>query len=182
MSAADRPAADQGRFVTGSLMRHVVTMSLSGTLGLSFTFLVDFLALWWISQLRDEAMIAAVGIAATIQFAAMSIAIGMMIGAVALVSRAIGMGERARARRIATVGIVLMVAVQAFNGAGDTMTPTWINLVFFWLIQIPLSWALALPLGWAATGVFWGVFISETAVGVFTLWLFSRGRWKTVRV
>ncbi len=75
-----------------------------------------------------------------------------------------------------------MVAVQAFNGAGDTMTPTWINLVFFWLIQIPLSWALALPLGWAATGVFWGVFISETAVGVFTLWLFSRGRWKTVRV
>jgi putative MATE family efflux protein len=75
-----------------------------------------------------------------------------------------------------------MVSVQAFNGAGDTMTPTWINLVFFWLIQIPLAWTLALPLGWAATGVFWGVFISETAVGVFTLWLFSRGRWKTVKV
>ena len=75
-----------------------------------------------------------------------------------------------------------MVSVQAFNGAGDTLTPTWINLVFFWLIQIPLAWALALPLGWAATGVFWGVFISETAVGVFTLWLFSRGSWKTVKV
>jgi len=75
-----------------------------------------------------------------------------------------------------------MVAVQAFNGAGDTMTPTWINLVFFWLIQIPLAWALAIPLGWAESGVFWGVFISETAVGVFTLWLFSRGRWKTVQV
>ncbi|MFN3750693.1 MAG: MATE family efflux transporter [Thiobacillus sp.] len=75
-----------------------------------------------------------------------------------------------------------MVSVQAFNGAGDTMTPTWINLVFFWLIQIPLAWALAQPLGWAASGVFWGVFVSETAVGVFTLWLFSRGRWKTVRV
>ena len=75
-----------------------------------------------------------------------------------------------------------MVAVQAFNGAGDTMTPTWINLVFFWLIQIPLAWALALPLGWAHSGVFWGVFVSETAVGVFTLWLFSRGRWKAARV
>jgi putative MATE family efflux protein len=75
-----------------------------------------------------------------------------------------------------------MVAVQAFNGAGDTMTPTWINLVFFWLIQIPLSWALAIPLGWAHSGVFWGVFVSETAVGLFTLWLFSRGRWKTMKV
>jgi putative MATE family efflux protein len=75
-----------------------------------------------------------------------------------------------------------MVAVQAFNGSGDTMTPTWINLVFFWLIQIPLAWVLALPMGWAHSGVFWGVFVSETAVGVFTLWLFSRGRWKTVKL
>jgi putative MATE family efflux protein len=75
-----------------------------------------------------------------------------------------------------------MVSVQAFNGAGDTTTPTWINVVFFWLIQIPLCWALALPLAWAHSGVFWGVFVSETAVGVFTLWLFSRGRWKAKKV
>lgn len=75
-----------------------------------------------------------------------------------------------------------MVSVQAFNGAGDTATPTWINLVFFWMIQIPLAWALALPLGWAHSGVFWGVFVSETAVGLFTLWLFTRGRWKTAKV
>jgi putative MATE family efflux protein len=75
-----------------------------------------------------------------------------------------------------------MVSVQAFNGAGDTATPTWINLVFFWLIQIPLAWALALWLGWSHSGVFCGVFVSETAVGVFTLWLFSRGRWKAVKV
>jgi putative MATE family efflux protein len=75
-----------------------------------------------------------------------------------------------------------MVAVQAFNGAGDTMTPTWINLVFFWLIQIPLAWTLALPLGWAHSGVFWGIFVSETAVGMFTLWLFSRGRWKVAKI
>ncbi len=75
-----------------------------------------------------------------------------------------------------------MVAVQAFNGAGDTMTPTWINLVFFWLIQIPLAWWLALHLDWGHRGVFWAVFVSETSVGVFTLWLFTRGRWKTVQV
>lgn len=75
-----------------------------------------------------------------------------------------------------------MVAVQAFNGAGDTATPTWINVVFFWLIQIPLSYWLAIHLGWQHTGVFWGVFVSETSVGLFTLWLFSRGKWKAVTV
>jgi putative MATE family efflux protein len=75
-----------------------------------------------------------------------------------------------------------MVSVQAFNGAGDTATPTWINAVFFWLIQIPLSWLLAIGLGWQQSGVFWGVFISETSVGLFTLWLFTRGRWKTAQV
>lgn len=75
-----------------------------------------------------------------------------------------------------------MVAVQAFNGAGDTATPTKINLVFFWLIQIPLSWFLAIKLGWEQSGVFWGVFISETSVGLFTLWLFTRGKWKTKTV
>jgi putative MATE family efflux protein len=75
-----------------------------------------------------------------------------------------------------------MVSVQAFNGAGDTVTPTWINVVFFWLIQIPLSWWLAVELDWQQTGVFWGVFISETSVGLFTLWLFTRGKWKTAQV
>jgi Na+-driven multidrug efflux pump len=75
-----------------------------------------------------------------------------------------------------------MVAVQAFNGAGDTMTPTKINVVFFWLIQIPLAWYLAIARGHAESGVFWAVFVSETSVGLFTLWLFTRGRWKTVQV
>lgn len=75
-----------------------------------------------------------------------------------------------------------MVAVQAFNGAGDTATPTKINLVFFWLIQIPLSYVTAKVLGLGHTGVFWAIFISETSVGLFTLWLFTRGGWKTVQV
>jgi Na+-driven multidrug efflux pump len=75
-----------------------------------------------------------------------------------------------------------MVAVQAFNGAGDTMTPTKINVVFFWLIQIPLAWYLAIERDWAQSGVFWAVFFSETSVGLFTLWLFSRGGWKTAQV
>ncbi|HNI87937.1 MAG TPA: MATE family efflux transporter, partial [Leptospiraceae bacterium] len=75
-----------------------------------------------------------------------------------------------------------MVSAQAFNGAGDTKTPTYINLIFFWCIQIPLCYYLALFLEWKYTGVFWGVFISETSVGIFTLWLFSRGSWKKTKV
>ena len=75
-----------------------------------------------------------------------------------------------------------MVSVQAFNGAGDTRTPTLINIVFFWLIQIPLSYWLAIHLDWQHSGVFWGVFISETLVGLFTLYLFKRGRWKTMQL
>ena len=75
-----------------------------------------------------------------------------------------------------------MVSVQAFNGAGDTKTPTMINLVFFWLIQIPLSYLLAIILNWGYTGVFWAVFFSETSVGIFTLWLFSKGKWKMTKV
>lgn len=75
-----------------------------------------------------------------------------------------------------------MVATQAFNGAGDTFTPTKINLVFFWLIQIPLSYFMSKVLGMNISGVFWAIFISETAVGLFTLWLFTRGKWKSVKV
>jgi len=75
-----------------------------------------------------------------------------------------------------------MVSVQAFNGAGDTRTPTLINLVFFWFIEIPLSYLLAITLDWGYSGVFWGVFIAETSVGLATLWLFKRGSWKTFKV
>lgn len=115
-----------GKFVTGSLMRHVAVMSLSGALGLSFTFLVDFLALFWISRRGIQAEMAAVGIAGTIQFAILSLGIGMMIGAVALVARSIGMGEPARARRIATTAMVLTVLVQTLLSA------------VIWMFRIPI--------------------------------------------
>ena len=75
-----------------------------------------------------------------------------------------------------------MVATQAFNGSGDTATPTKINFVFFWLIQIPLAYSLAIQLDWGYSGVFWAVFFSETSAGIFTLWLFTRGKWKLQKV
>jgi Na+-driven multidrug efflux pump len=75
-----------------------------------------------------------------------------------------------------------MVSTQAFNGSGDTKTPTKINFIFFWLIEIPLCYFLAIVLRWGYSGVFWGVFFAETSVGLVTLWLFKKGKWKTVNV
>ena len=75
-----------------------------------------------------------------------------------------------------------MVSSQAFNGAGDTQTPTYINFVFFWMIQIPLAYMLAIHFNWAHSGVFWAVFASETSAAAFTLWMFTRGRWKRTMV
>lgn len=75
-----------------------------------------------------------------------------------------------------------MVTTQAFNGAGDTKTPTRINLVFFWLLQIPLAYLLAIEQNWQESGVFWAVFFSETAAGIYTVYLFTRGKWKFYKV
>lgn len=103
----------QAKFTTGSTLRHVVVMTLSGSLGLSFVFLVDFLALFWVSQLKNEALVAAIGFAGTIQFFVVSIAIGMVIAAVALVSRSLGQGRRQRARRLATTALIYSGGAQA---------------------------------------------------------------------
>ncbi|MBN1238264.1 MAG: MATE family efflux transporter [Gammaproteobacteria bacterium] len=71
-----------------------------------------------------------------------------------------------------------MIAVQAFNGAGDTSTPTWVNLIFFWLLQLPLASWLAGGAGLGPRGVFWAIAISESLMAVAAVLLFRRGRWK----
>jgi putative MATE family efflux protein len=75
-----------------------------------------------------------------------------------------------------------MVLVQAFNGAGDTITPTLINLVGFWLCEIPLAWVLAFPAGMQVRGVFYSIPIAETLVTLMGLAVFARGRWKEKRI
>ena len=71
-----------------------------------------------------------------------------------------------------------MVMVQAFNGAGDTTTPTWINLVCYWLLQIPLGYGLAVVLDRGPAGVFVSIAVSQIALAIVgSLW-FRRGAWK----
>ena len=71
-----------------------------------------------------------------------------------------------------------MVMVQAFNGAGDTVTPTVINALGFWLCEIPLAWALAYPAGMGVRGVFAAIPISELLITLMSLGMFVRGGWK----
>ena len=75
-----------------------------------------------------------------------------------------------------------MVLVQAFNGAGDTRTPTWINFVAFWLCQIPLAWLLAKPLGIGPTGALISVPIGYAVLVAASFAMFRRGSWKLVKV
>ncbi len=70
------------------------------------------------------------------------------------------------------------VMVQAFNGAGDTSTPTWINLFCYWLFQLPLAYVLAHPVGWGVQGIFVGIAAAQIAFAVVGVWLFRRGLWK----
>ncbi len=75
-----------------------------------------------------------------------------------------------------------MVVTQAFNGAGDTRTPTAINLGCFWLGEIPLALLLARGLGLGPTGVYVAITAAFSAVAVVSITLFRRGRWKTVKI
>jgi putative MATE family efflux protein len=71
-----------------------------------------------------------------------------------------------------------MIVVQAMNGAGDTATPTAIDFVGFWLLQIPLAYWLATDAGLGPDGAFWAIVVGETFVTVLGVIIFRRGRWK----
>lgn len=75
-----------------------------------------------------------------------------------------------------------MVLINAFNGAGDTWTPTWVNLFCFWLFQIPFAYLLAKSFNLGPLGVFIAVPVAETMITITIFILFKRGKWKEVKV
>jgi putative MATE family efflux protein len=71
-----------------------------------------------------------------------------------------------------------MVMLQAFNGAGDTVTPTIVNFFGFWVFEIPLAYWLAIHQGMHSNGVYWSIVIAEGSIAVASIILFKQGRWK----
>lgn len=91
-------------------------------------------------------------------------------------------GYAIQALRIFALGYVPwgigMAIIQSFNGAGDTMTPTWINVFCFWMVQVPLAYTLALLLDVGPVGVFLAVFVSDVLTGIVGYFVFRQGKWK----
>ena len=75
-----------------------------------------------------------------------------------------------------------MVVTSSLNGAGDTQTPTWINLFWFWAFQIPFAYWLAVVLKLGPKGVFLAVIITETLIAVTAILIFRKGRWKLMKI
>lgn len=75
-----------------------------------------------------------------------------------------------------------MVMLQAFNGAGDTVTPTIVNFFGFWILEIPLAYSLAIRVGMRSNGVFWAIVIAEGAIAGASAILFRRGKWKRQKI
>ena len=90
------------------------------------------------------------------------------------------------ALRIVSMGYIFygvgMVMINAFNDAGDSKTPTWINLFWFWVFQIPFAYLLAIVLDMGPKGVFMAIVITETCITITSVILFKKGKWKTIKI
>ncbi|MCQ0112167.1 putative efflux protein, MATE family [Zhouia amylolytica] len=88
--------------------------------------------------------------------------------------------------QIVAAGYVLyaygMTLTNAFNGAGDTKTPTIINFFCFWMFQLPFAYFAALTMEWGPKGVFWGIMLAESLIALVAIYWFKKGKWKLVKV
>ncbi|HLY00292.1 MAG TPA: MATE family efflux transporter [Roseiarcus sp.] len=126
MNAAQAVHDKRPVFTHGSLIRHVAVMTSTGAIGLMAVFAVDLLSLFWVSKLGDQAFKAAVGYVGLITFFVMSINIGLTIAASATVSRALGAGDRPRARRLAASSLAITLVFSAAMAAAMIVLRDWI--------------------------------------------------------
>ena len=173
------------------VMSDLVRLSLGGV-GQFLIGTASWLGLVRILSLFGASALAGYTIALRIIVVALLPSWGMSNAVATLVGQNLGAGKPDRAERsVWLVGAYLrvvsygyafyawgMVLVQAFNGAGDTRTPTFINLGCYWCFQIPLALTLARGLGYGPLGVFLAITVAESLLAVVGLLVFRRGGWK----
>lgn len=95
-------------------------------------------------------------------------------------------GNGAHALQIISLGFIFyglgMVLLNSINGAGDTKTPTLLNFISFWLIEIPIAYLLAIQFGWNQKGVFYSIIIAEMCLTLIAFAWFKQGKWKLKKV
>lgn len=123
---ADGPGTPPPKFVKGSLLRHILIMSGAGGVGLGAIFASDFANIVFLSWLKDQAIIAAVGYASSILFITISIGIGLGIAATTMVSRTLGEGRRLRAARYAVNALILSFAAGVASAVVVIVATPWL--------------------------------------------------------
>ena len=92
----------------------------------------------------------------------------------------------AQALRVISYGYIFyawaMVMVSSFNGAGDTYTPTALNVICYWVIRMPLAWALSVRFNMGPDGIFWSIPIADALLAIIAVFAFRSGKWKSQRV
>jgi putative MATE family efflux protein len=170
---------EKARYTTGSTLRHVLVLASTSAIGLIAIFVVDFLNLFYISLLDDPSLTAAVGYASALTFFYVSLSVGMMIAATALTSRALGAGDRAHAREVATSALSWLVIVTGvatllslpfvpamLTLVGATGETREVAALFTWVV---LPTTPLLGLGMCATGLLRAAGDARRAM-VTTLW------------
>ena len=157
----------KAKFITGSTMRHVISMTVTGSIGLIAVFFVDALNLLYISMLGKEELSASIGFASTLLFFTTSVAIGLTIGTSALVARALGRGDRDAAAKAGGAALVLsgvivtavtlitlpfLSPLVSFLGATGRTHELTVNYMQWVLPSSPL-----IAIGMAASGILRGV-------------------------
>ncbi|WP_018688606.1 MATE family efflux transporter [Ahrensia kielensis] len=179
MTTKPSGVASNAKFTTGGTMRHVITMTATGSLGLVAIFMVDALNLFYISLLGQAELAAAIGYAGTLMFFTLSVAIGMTIGVSALVSRALGQNNRTLAAEnggaaLLLIAIVMTIIVAAawpnidyllglLGASGET------RIIATGFLQIVLPSTIVMSIGMGASGILRGVGDAKRAMYVTLL-------------
>ena len=177
----------EGRdFTDGPIGTALLLLAVPMVLEVALESVFAVVNVFWVTRIGPEA-VAVVGLTEAMLSIIYALGMGLGIGATAIVAvftrDVVVAGYAVTALRVVSLGFPFyaygMVLSSAFNGAGDTRTPTVINVFCFWLFEIPLAYLLARPAGLGPLGAFIAIAVAFSGLALVSAVLFRRGRWKS---